>query len=102
MIKNKFVASEFGSLSEALLDLKNRNWVQDLITAHQQYIYTLHGSSFDSLVKHKRMIQLREQFNWLVWAISFQYFKSNSVKKTLPKHDSSKWSEGFEYKGLHI
>ena len=73
-----------------------------MINTHQQYIATLKGNSFESLVKNKRLIQLREQFNWFVWALAHQYFKSYNLRRDLPKQDSHRWSDGFAFKGVFI
>lgn len=69
--------------------------------AHQQYIHTLESRSLDNLVKHKLLLQLREHFNWLVWAIALQYFRQGG-EGGLPRSSTTRWSEGFEFKGLFV
>lgn len=81
--------------------MRNRNWQEDLVRAHQQYIHTLESRSLDNLVKHKLLLQLREHFNWLVWAIALQYFRQGG-ECGLPRSATTRWSEGFEFKGLFV
>ena len=56
-----------------LLNLRNRNWVQEQIKMSKR-LSNMQPGSFDSLVVTREFLQLREHFNWLVWAVSFYYF----------------------------
>jgi hypothetical protein len=56
-----------------LLNLRNRNWVQEQIRMSKR-LQNMQPGSFDSLVVTREFLQLREHFNWLVWAVSFYYF----------------------------
>ena len=56
-----------------VLNLRNRNWVREQITMSRR-LAQMQPGSFDSLVVTREYLQLKEHFNWLLWAVSFYYF----------------------------
>ena len=89
-------------LVSKLLQIRNRNWVQDQIKLHTEQNNSS-SASLDSLLISRRVVQLREQFVWLVWAIAQYYFLGKHENKFgLPKTGVKRWTEGFEFKGVFI
>lgn len=41
----------------------------------------MQAGSFDSLVVTREYLQLKEHFNWLVWAVGFYYFQMNKIEE---------------------
>lgn len=62
------------------------------------------GMSLQSLTTHRNLLQVYEQFNWIVWAASFFYFYNpfKANKFGLPPHDNDAWIEGFTWKGIYF
>mmetsp|Transcript_34656 Transcript_34656/g.53043 ORF Transcript_34656/g.53043 Transcript_34656/m.53043 type:complete len:84 (+) Transcript_34656:501-752(+) len=56
-----------------ILNLRNRNWVREQIHMSRK-MASISPTSFDTLIVTRRYLQLKEHFNWFVWAISFFYF----------------------------
>lgn len=54
-------------------------------------------NSFQSLTNHRNLVQVYEQFNWLVWAVSYYYFENDFEAKPygLPTHEDDAWTIGF-------
>ena len=62
-----------------ILNLRNRNWVQEQIKMSRR-LAKMESGSFDSLVVTREYLQLKEHFNWLTWAVSFYYFLFNKIE----------------------
>ena len=100
-------------LSSKLVTLKERQWLKESI-----YISNLikrNRSNNDSSLITKYLhtiLSLYNDFNWLVWAVSFIYesilfsnnvnWFSNIGDTALPPVDSLDWVSGFEWKGVYI
>jgi hypothetical protein len=56
-----------------ILNLRNRNWVQEQIRMSHR-IASMSAGSLDSLVVTREFLQLKEHFNWILWAVGFYYF----------------------------
>jgi hypothetical protein len=63
-----------------LLNLRNRNWVQEQIKMSRR-LANMQPGSFDSLVVTREHLQLKEHFNWLVWAVGFYYFQMSKIEQ---------------------
>ena len=63
-----------------ILNLRNRNWVQEQIKMARRLAH-LQPGSFDSLVIIRENFHLKEHFNWIVWAVSFYYFHVNKIEQ---------------------
>lgn len=70
--KNQQAADE--DIAEGILRLRNRNWVREQIQVSQE-IFAQTAASFESLKIIRKGMQIKEHFNWLVWAIAHYYFQ---------------------------
>jgi len=61
-----------------VLNLRNRNWLQEQIKMSRR-LANMDSGSFDSLVVTREYLQLKEHFNWLVWAVGYYYFQMPKV-----------------------
>ena len=73
MINDKPVDTAYDELAESLLALNNRNWIRDQLKMHQENRLAMQDS-LSNLVKQRQALQLREHFNWMVWAVAQYYF----------------------------
>ena len=62
-----------------LLNLRNRNWVQEQIRMNRK-LANMQAGSLDSLVVTREYLQLKEHFNWLAWAVGFYYFQMSKIE----------------------
>jgi len=62
-----------------LLNLRNRNWVQEQIRMSRK-LANMQAGSLDSLVVTREYLQLKEHFNWLTWAVGFYYFQMSKIE----------------------
>lgn len=67
-------------LMEKILNLRNRNWVREQIKMCRR-LAAMQPGSFDSLVVTREYLQLKEHFNWLVWAVGFYYFQMSKIEQ---------------------
>lgn len=86
-----------------ILQLRNRNWIQEQINLQIEIQYQ-NTASFESLLTYRKNIQLREHFNWLVWSLAQFYYHQKPSENifNLPKINSRKWTDGFEFNGVYI
>ena len=84
--------------------LNKREWLAEYIKLIDSKIEENEAMSFQSLTVHRNLIQVYEQFNWIVWAVSYFYFYNPfpSNKFGLPPHDNDAWIEGFTWKGVYF
>jgi len=85
-----------------LLQLHNRNWIKEQIDI-QTEISNDSSASFESLLLGRKFLQLRESFNWVVWALGQYYFNQKYEGAfNLPKYNNRLWNDGFVWKGIFI
>lgn len=73
IFEDKPVDPCFDELASNLLNLNNRNWILDQIALHSESRMAMHDS-LGNFAKQKKLLQLREHFSWLVWAVGQYYF----------------------------
>jgi hypothetical protein len=57
-------------IATKILLLKNRNWIQELIKLNIDLNDINGAASLDSFVTYRKAIQLKEHFNWFIWAVA--------------------------------
>jgi hypothetical protein len=63
-----------------VLNLRNRNWLQEQIKMSRR-LAGMETGSFAGLVVTREYLQLKEHFNWFTWAVAFYYFHSNKIER---------------------
>lgn len=86
---------------ERILKVKKREWIWEYATLLES---NEDQKSFQSLTNHRNLVQVYEQFNWLVWAVCYFYFENTLDPNTfgLPPHKNDAWVEGFMWKGVYF
>jgi len=54
---------------------------------------------------HRNLVQVYEQFNWIVWGVAHFYFENRlfeNNKYGLPPIDNDAWIDGFTWKGVYF
>ena len=88
-----------------LLNLEQRNWLKERILIISKLLSRdYNNSTIDSVFLNKYIhtrMKLQEDFNWLIWAMTY-YFQRIQSKKiiNIPQNNSNEWDEGFIYKGI--
>ena len=114
----KFIIKKYSNnkylLSNYLLELKERNWHNELISISNILINK--RTDNDILISNKyirKIIKLQEQFKWIIESLGI-YFNSiifgkdnnnylhNNNNYNLPTKDKMKWFNGFKWKGIYI
>lgn len=67
-------------LMVSILSLRNRNWVQEQLKMSRR-LANMRPVSFESLVITREFLQLKEHFNWLVWAVGYYYFQMSKIEQ---------------------
>jgi hypothetical protein len=80
-------------LAEKLLSVMKREWL------HEVFV-----DGNEGITSYRNRVQVYEQFNWIVWAVSYFYFEKPFGANTfgLPPHDNDAWIEGFLWKGIYF
>jgi hypothetical protein len=88
-------------MTERILKVKKREWIWEYANLLES---TEDQKSFQSLTNHRNLVQVYEQFNWLVWAVSYFYFENTLDPGAfgLPPHKNDAWVEGFMWKGVYF
>jgi len=101
-------------LSQKLLQLKKRNWYNELKLISDEFKEGKDKSKKDEnlFLYLKKITSVNEHFKWIINSISTYYnitFQSNKMFNpyflndiNLPDINSSSWKQGFDWKGLHI
>ena len=114
----KFIIKKYSNnkylLSNYLLELKERNWYNELVSISNLLINK--RAENDILISNKYMrkiIKLQEQFKWIIESLGI-YFNSiifgkdnnnylhNNNNYNLPTKEKMKWFSGFKWKGIYI
>ena len=114
----KFIIKKYSNnkylLSNYLLELKERNWYNELVSISNLLINKREEN--DILISNKYMrkiIKLQEQFKWIIESLGI-YFNSiifgkdnnnylhNNNNYNLPTKEKMKWFSGFKWKGIYI
>ncbi len=99
----KISAESEYELAEKLLSGKSnkREWLHEYISLG---INKGGPTSFSTLTNLRNMVQVYEQFNWLVWAVGYFYFQGELEDNNfgLPPGDNDAWVEGFTWKGVYF
>ena len=74
-------------LMVSILTLRNRNWVQEQIKMSRR-LANMRPVSFESLVVTREFLQLKEHFNWLVWAVGYYYFQMSRIEQFFQFHQT--------------
>lgn len=74
-------------LMVSILTLRNRNWVQEQIRMSRR-LANMRPVSFESLVVTREFLQLKEHFNWLVWAVGYYYFQMSRIEQFFQFHQT--------------
>ena len=79
----------------SLLTLRNRNWVQEQIKMSRR-LANMRPVSFESIVVTREYLQLKEHFNWLVWAVGYYYFQMSKIEQFFQFHQTKQMQNKSE------
>lgn len=112
-VKTEWDLSFLVNLTQQILNLPTRDWVSEQMNLLKKNMKAQKTEKFD---EKNKILQLKYQFQWLLWAIKnvwiiFAYGKKDKVTQEFKKFSDEdlelpdspdEWFEGFEYKNVRF